>query len=470
MAKIETSGILGSSLDNFLVFSNTSFERPYVRFMIGASSNLTGELTIRDSLDGDGYSKAIKYSPTENITESSFRMVGDQYQDLLSLFECLRKIDLFFDMRIENSSGGVAITALIDSSTRYSIYDNSGRLIISGNYAGYVPREPNKFVLLLQEGDGSQIVLEKYTYGSEVGFNVTSPFEHLSFKHPMTLSMTAYRVDDNNIVAEYIANNRVIVLPTTLSKFSDVELTDYLYRFSGLKVDFLTNLKTRSYNYGERTALSVLSEKPIYGLSKRYYTVSGRYLGAESSILYTETVSNRTDFYFTLALDDIELSTGRQVGYVLVAAIGADGEVTNPIRYDVEAKCNQNNEIFFINELGGVDSFNFLGERVFESKISDMTTHFTNPVRPWGRTRVIEMVTQKKDDEKHILKTVILDSSTAKWLSELGRSKYAFVMRDSGYSLFEMVIVDDLDVTVSDRENSFEVEMEYRMSDKGLSN
>lgn len=471
MAYIELdSGVLGSSLDNFLVFKNNSGERPYVTFYVNDSGNPVGQITIKDALDDDGYNKVIKYSPSETISDSSFKTIpGDKTATTFSFLECLRKNQLFFDIKLiqDIPNVGIVIRANIDSSTKYSIIGGS-YFTVGGNYSSYVPSEPNKFVLLENTGD-EQITLEKYAYSDTVSFNVTAPFEHLSFKDPFEMKLLGYRIENNSAYTETINNHNITVFPTTLNKFSNVRLIDFFTYQPENKADFLTNNMRRDYNYGEVVGLSVMTSLPSLTLSKKYYTVSGRYLGEDSNVLYTESYKYRLDFYFSLDLEGVEASTNKQVGYVLVEAMNGSDSLTNAIRYDIVPKCNQNNEIFFVNEVGGIDSFNFLGERVYNSSIDDQTTYFRNPTGKWGKIKEIEIVGQKKNKVEHTLTTTIINSETARWLNEMNKSKYAFLFVNDNPTKFQKIIITDLDIEISDRENTFEVEMTYQDSDNNIS-
>lgn len=467
MAKIEVNKFLASSKDNFLVFSNSNYEKPYVTFYFKSGKDPNGSITIKDALDDDGYSKTITYSPDNSISDSSFRCVSDREQNTFALLECLRKNIIFYDISLITNipNVGIVIKAYIDSSTKYSI--TGGEILtIGGTFSSFIPKPPNKYTLLINSGD-DQIVLEKHTMAEDVSFNVTAPFEHLNFKYPLNLKMLAYHVDNNAIVVDTIENNNVTVLPTTLSKFSDVELGDYYYSYSGQKVNFLTNNFHRYYNYGEICALSVLSDKSGISLKKKYYTISGKYLGEDITLAFKESTWMRNDFYFDLDIDTIEMKTNKKVGYVEVVARYYSEEITNPIRYDVVPKCNKNNEIFFVNELGGIDSFNFLGERGYKSQIDDQITYFKNPTRRYTTTKELELVAQKKNKVTHTLKSTILDTETSIWLNELLKSKYAFLFNNNG-TRFERIVVTDMTIDLSDRENTFEIELSYQDGDQNI--
>ena len=469
MAFVEVqNSVVGSSVDNFLIFQNTSSDRPYVTFYFNNQGNPVGHIIVRDALDDDGFYKEIKYSPSEIISDSSFKTFpGNKEASTFSLLECLKKNQIFFDVTLKSGIPNVGILVMvgIDSSTRYSIVAGD-YMTVGGTYSSYVPKLPNKFVVLENTSDG-QIALEKYAYGSEVSFNVTSPFEHLTFKDPFKVSLLGYKIDDNNVVPEVINNNLLTVLPTTLSKFQEVNLDNYNYQGGGNKVNFLTNNFERSYNYGEIAALSILSPLPGIIIKKKYYTPSGVYLNfTDQNSLRHDALEGRHDFYFTCDLNACESITNRQVGYVEVIGYYNNQEITNPVRYKVEPKCNSNNVIFFMNEIGGVDSFNFLGEREYSSSIDDQTTYFRNPIRKQVTLKEIEIVGQKKNKIEHTLTTTIIDTRTAKWLNELKKSKYHFLF---DARTIQKIIVTDFNIELTDRDNTFELQLTYQDSDNNLS-
>ena len=467
MAKIEVTKFVGSSQDNFLVFSNSNYEKPYVTFYFNNGHSPSGTIIIKDALDDDGYSKTISYSPVETISDSSFRCTANSEENTFAFLECLRKNVIFYDITLitDIPNVGIVIKAYIDSSTKYSITGDE-KLTIGGTFSSFIPKPPNKYTLLINSGN-DQITLEKHTMAEEVSFNVTAPFEHLTFKDPLNVKMIAYHIDNSAIVLDNITNSSITVLPTTLSKFRNVNLGNYYYNYSGQKVDFLTNNFRRSYNYGEACALSVLTDRNDLRLVKKYYTVSGKYLGTDSKVTYKEHPYMRHDFYFYLDLDGIESTTNKQVGYAEVVAVYNNEEITNPVRYDVVPKCNENNEILFVNELGGIDSFNFLGEKTYKSQVDDQVTYFKNPTRYYGITKELELVAQKKNKVTHTLKTSILDADTARWLNELARSKYVFLFYTEG-TMFERVVVTDMTIDLSDRENTFEIELSYQNGDTNI--
>ena len=457
MAKQEVNTYLGSSQNNFLVFDNDNFEKPFVTFYFRSGENPVGLIKISDALDEDGYSKTIRYSPSETITDTSFKCVSDRTLNIFSFLECLKKNPIFYDITLISDipNVGILIKAYIDSSTRYNISAGS-ILVVGGTYSSWVPREPNKFILL-ENTSSNQVFLEKYTMAEDVSFNVTAPYEHLSFKDPISVKLMAYHLSDNAVVTDNIANNNVKVFPTTLSKFDDTNLGDYLDN------GFLTHNLNRSYNYGELCGLSVMTNgSPT--LTKKYYTNGGLHLMSDTNYLYKEDNESRVDFYFKLDLETAESVTNKQVGYVEVSC--GSGK---PIIYTVEAKCNQNNEIFFVNEIGGIDSFNFLGEREFEGKIKNQSTYMMNPTRKFDKVKEIECIGQQIDEIKHTLTSSIIDSDTALWLNEMKKTKYPFKFVNGIPTKFERIVITEMNISVTDRDNVFEVQMTYQDGDNNIS-
>ena len=74
---------------------------------------------------------------------------------------------------------------------------------------------------------------------------------------------------------------------------------------------------------------------------------------------------------------------------------------------------------------------------------------------------------QKKNKVRHTLKSTILDTETSIWLNELSKSKYAFLFSTNG-ARFERIVVTDMTIDLSDRENTFEIELTYQNGDNNI--
>lgn len=472
MAQLETNTIVASSLDNFVVFSNDTFTKPYVVFSIG-QPNGHFQIKIEDANNKDGYKKVLTGEENGTITNSTFNTTGDQIQMALSLMECLKLNSIFNNVQLDiDREGSISIFANIESSTQYkiSIWPSSDKSVsFSGTYFNYGARKPNKFVLMENAGDLGNITMQKYSTAGDVSFNVTSPFTHMARKTPIRVNLMAYKVANNVSTLEPITNNTIYVLPTTLSKFQSVNYADYMmYNALNNKVKFLTNLNNRHYNYGEKVGLSLLTDSNNAGVIKKYYTNSGQFLESDTDIELVERNDMRTDFYLSFDLDGVEKRNSIQVGFVDVIGMNGGVEVTEPVRYNVIPKCNENHEVFFVNEIGGIDSFNFLGEYIYDSKINSLTTYMINPTRPFEDTLELEYNQHKRNEVTKTLTTTIINGDTAKWLNELSKSKYTFKYLGPDNPKFKMLIVDTMNIQVSDRNSTFEITLEYHDADNAV--
>lgn len=470
MAKIETNTIIASSLDNFLVFENENFTvLPYV--LVGASSSNVGKnitLTFEDADDADAAKIVLEGKPNTNITSRTFNTSGSVTQLLFSLMECLKMNSIVYDIYPATAN---SLRMGLDSSRKWKI---TSSLTIGGNYSSFDPEALNKWVVMINgniDNETSQFSLEKYNNNQEVSFNISAPFNYITSKYPFQINLAAYGVRGGTITMQTITNNKILILPTTLDKF---ETVDYLSYFSdasdGEKKNFLTRNFVRNYNYGEYIGLSLLTNRELRNINlvKKYYTNSGMYLTSKTSCVLMEKNYSRIDFYDTFDLDAIENQFNHQVGYVDVVAVQGAVEITNSIRYYVEPKCDKNDTLFFINAIGGLDSYNFTGEHKFASSINERTTYMKNPQRPFGNTYELEHTKQVEMESMYTSITSMINERMANWLTELQRSKYVFKYYPEEEVKYKMVLIDDMSIELSDNEKYYEIECKYRFADTGI--
>lgn len=454
------ANILASSLDNFIVLNNShSTEQPYVTFTVASPSDVI--ITIKDANNDDGYYKEISGNSTSVISQNSFKTSG---VIALGLMECLKLNSIFYDISLEAAN---TVKAYIDTSIKYNIRLTKGSgITIGGTYSSYNPTSANKMVLMLQgkiDENTTNISLEKYNNSQTVSFNITSPFERAQTRVPITMKVTAYQVYDNVASMVTAPYSEITVLPTTLTKFQKVDYSNY---YGSGKKHFLTNNESRNYNYGEYYGLSILSDSnPTF--KKNYYTNSGVFLETQTNIEYTEHNGIRHDIYDKLDLDNIEARYNHQVGYVELYAI-INGVESYPIRFNVMPKCDGNNTLFFLNELGGIDSFNFTNTKTTERSIDDLSTYFINPIRSFSDKYELQSVKQKKSEVTTTLSTHQVDKETAMWLGELNKSKYVFEYLGTTNPKYKIIVVDKFDIEYNTSEDEFELELEYHDGDNDV--
>lgn len=451
--------ILASSLDNYIRLNNAyQTDNPYVTFTVNAATLGDMTLSIADADNDDGYKKEIHGYANAPLTSSSFNTSSGVM--ILNLLECLKKNPIFYSLSLQSSN---TLKAYIDSSIRYEIKSTSSNLLIGGTYQSYKAQSPNKMVVMLQNAENN-ITLEKYNNDSVISFNVTSPFEYTSFKLPIQFNMTAYQVYDSKTSMVTVPFSEMTILPTTLKKFQSV---DYSQFYDTEKPHFLTNNEKRQYNYGETIGLSILCDNtPTF--KKNFYTQSGMFLETQTTVQYTEQNGIRCDVYDTFDLISVENRYAHQVGYIDFIAV-INGNDSYAVRYHVKPTCRSNQEIFFINELGGIDSFNFTNARNDEYSIDSQSTYFINPINGYGDTYEMQYVKQKTAQHTITLVSNYIDSNTAKWLNELVKSKYTYLYLGTDNPKYKIIVVDSLDINTTTTDDIFQVELEYHISDDEMS-
>ena len=457
--------ILASSLDNLIMINTSSpIVLPFVTFTIG--NNFSGDvnITIRNADDVSGFYKVIQGTSGGNTTSNTFNTSG---KVLYGLLECLKLNNIFFNIIVESAN---TIKAQIDSSIRYSIVCDNDGIQIGGNYSSYSPSMPNKTVLMMQGllDNVTNISMEKYHNDSIVSFNLTSPFQKTTFKNPLSFNLIGYEVVEGTPRDITVPYNSVTVMPTTLHKFQGVNYNKYYYTGT-TKVDFLTTQTSRYYNYNEWVGLSVLSDVAVM-LKKDYYTNSGVFLETELTTQYVEKNGIRYDIYDNFDLNDVEATHDKQVGYILVYGVKADTkeEITNPIRFDIMPHCEGNNEIFFLNEIGGIDSFNFTNEKIISRSINDTKTYNITHTRPYVEKYEHEYVQTKVNKISTTLTTNQVNSGIAEWLNQLVKSKYVFKFLGLINPRYMMIVVDKFDIETSTNNEEFELELVYHSADNEI--
>lgn len=455
--------ILASSLDNFILFNTPTSVLPYVTFSVGSVSPDI-EIVIKEADNDYGFSRTIKGTRGGETTSMSFNTSG---LVLYNLYECLKLNGMLYNITISGNS----IKCLLDTSLKYDISVTSGSGIsIGGTFMSYSPKLPNKTCLILQDSLGANSInMEKYHNASTISFNLTSPFQRTQFKNPLEYTLIGYTVRDGASSSIAIPYDSITVMPTTLTKFQDVNYDEYLYKGSG-KVKFLTTQTNRYYNYGEWVGLSLLSDVdlPSLSLKKCFYTNSGVFLTEEWTTQYVEKNGKRYDIYDNFELSDVEYKFDKQVGYVLVYATPSSGSgtyITDPIRFDIMPHCNENNEIFFLNEIGGIDSFNFTNTKTVNMGIDDNVTYTRTHTRSFTTVYDDEYVLNKVNKVTTTLSTHQVDLGIAEWLNQLVKSKYTFKFLGMSNPKYKMIVVDKFDVQTNTADAEFELSLEYHDAD-----
>ena len=474
MAKKETQPVILSSVDNYVIFDNTQYQNPpYVDFTIGtrAGAAPTVIITISDGTDED---IVLTGSGTASVTQSTFCTSGSGQMVMLSLFQCLRKnTSLFYDVLLYMGANGNVIRAGIERSKQYTITSSDTDIVsVSGTYSTWSPYDC-EHQLYINSSDGA-VVLEKKLNVQDISFNITSPFRHLS-KTPLRINMIGMYNHGRYTETMPLNNNLVYILPATANRFYEFNYTDYYIESSGYdKKDFLTTNFSRKYNYNEAYCLSALIN-PSRSLNhiklvKKYYTNSGMFLTSDEGQIYREKNSIRVDFYDVADLFSVEAEYNHQVGYFTVEAYDGDSAITNPVRFTVDAKCEDNDVIMFVNAIGGLDSFNFNSYKTHNTSVKERITYNKTLNDYYGDTKEYERVWGSQIDDTYTVGSRNLDSDTVNWLGEMQRSRYTFKFEYNNAPEYTIVIIDDMELTAGDSMSLSDVEMTYHYSDASSEN
>ncbi len=458
------ANILASSLINKIGIANAyTSEKPYVVFNVASPSNVT--ITIQNADNEDGYKKVISGSPSASLSSSSFRT---QYGSVaLNLLECLKmNTSVFYNITLATAN---SVKAYIDTSIKYSITVSGSGVSVGGTYSAYNVTPSPKVVVMLNAsigGENVNIPMEKFSDDRMVYFDTTAPFNRMTFFKPISVNVAAYTMYNSisNVVS--VPYSSYVVLPTTLKEFDSVNYSNY-YNNSNAKKYFLTTNQERYYNYGERYGLSFLSDYAVT-LKKNFYTNGGVFLESQTTCDLIERNGLRTDFYDVVDLDTIEARHNKQVGYFNVIAMYNGSEMSHPIKFNVMPKCEENNEIFFLNELGGVDSFNFIDQTEVRTSISSTNTYYKNPLVTITDTRQIEGVAYKQTNKQYTATRNSIDRATVQWLEQLGKSKWVYRWTSKVNPKFEVIVLDRCDMTSNTQDAEFNVQVIYHNTNDKL--
>lgn len=446
--------ILYTSIDNFLQIPNPD---PYMQSYVYVTFNpglagSKGSIIIEDKNSGEAYRKTVQFYPGADNTSNSFNSDGFL---MYNIMEFMRKTSIFFNVRILSST---VICADIDSSREYTFTVKDSD-IVSFAYFGK-KYDDNKMIVSVTSDQTGTVTLEKVSSDTVFTFNLSAIFDRTNQKYPIEASVIAF--NKNGLVA--LPYDKFLVMPSTCGKFTKKAILTDMYHNTSSRSHFLTALEDRVYNYGERIALSFLSDSPVT-LKKAFYTNTGRHLESTTSNERTERHSLRTDFYDKLEVEQVEARHAVQVGYVDVYAMQGGTEASYPVRYNIIPRCGNNNEIFFLNRYGGVDSFNFTNGVTIKYSAQDEMTAIKTRVQNPTTENEIRFVNDKTLETEYTLKTHLIPMTQADLLSDLAGSKWCFLIDPEGNPRYTTIILNKPSFTFTSKDDEGEFEVTYTLSD-----
>lgn len=463
---------IASSKPHYITVQGRQLKRPTITFQRAHTAWSIADMEFEVWLDGEAVQQ-IRGKKNGATTAKSFRLQEDVSGTLISLAECLRLNDIFTNVRTvlsEDGSEVEKVTADMDLENHYILYNQGRNQAIS--FIQTHNTNKTRATTLTYNTDETTFQQSKVSLGGDVKFDIASPWSNTTFKYPKAVTIDCRTEENGKYALQAIGETEYTILPTTLSLYEKCEYTEYYaYELGGERKEWLTRNFTRAYNYGEEIVISHLSSIP-FKVKANYYTNSGVYLYTKEPSNYVDATGKaRMDYYINLDVEDIETLTSRRVGYVEVSLWDYNGnEITNtPMRYEVRPRCEANIEVFFVNAIGGIDSFNAWSKFGEQTSISDLKTYNVNQMLDdrdfeGNTTAQYETVHTKKNQNKYTLTTNKMKRSDVEWLRELQKSKWTFIRLsdwDKENTTYQMVIVDDMTVSTDSNTDDYSVSVTF---------
>lgn len=473
---------LASSKPNLIRLYNDQYgQSPYIEISLNGTPSDT---TVTAKAMADEFELVITGSMDGKVTATSFNTRNDSNNNpILSLAEALKKnVALFYDVTVTKTNNVWKVKAYYDSSMNYTFSVGSG-LSISGDYMGrYIPIV--KYILNYKVNDGeSQFDAEKHTNQESLTYNISNPFANTMGKFPVKFNLSGYKtystssgIDRTMPLGDFAED--YIVMPTTCGQFYDLDYSKYfISRNTNKKGYFLTTATEREIGYDEYVAMSVICDDTVnLKMRAMYYTPSGQFISSfteadlkQKGGYISETVNGRTDIYFNPCISEIETISGKVVGYCEIVVMNGTNEVSNRMRLRVNGRCKKLNTLYFINKIGGVDWYSFMGSVENEVSIDDNETYTSNYIAPYTHMTKHKTNVRYKTMEKMVtLNSDKISNAEALWLEELASSKYVFIRTNDKTYPFTEVVVDSCDIDTDSNEKYAEVSVTYYVGDKDI--
>lgn len=253
--------------------------------------------------------------------------------------------------------------------------------------------------------------------------------------------------------------SEILYALTGFGSLEDVrEMLPYAYTAAPVKT--LTEKPETPYILGQREYITFLLGAPLVGktigILQRAYNGAGAYLGGQT---IATTATSSLHGVNSCAFDFNDLLAAYPSAVSLTATLVMGGAaISEPQEYSVRPDClHVQNEFYFLNRLGGWDTFNFDGATVEESRPVSET--FNRTVTPDYNTALGVEATYLADVE--IVKTVQgapVSWDVAEWLKQLIASKVIIDMEG------RRVLIEDFTLRASAGEMATPL-IKYRLSE-----
>lgn len=388
------------------------------------------------------------------------------------------KYMLHFDKEQNANNKVVQVSPLSPSSTNQDSIDNgSGKASIELEVYTHTGSQlgENKFP---ENSMGTYMTtLRKSYHGTPLWFDLNALMANRSsYKDDF---LTANGWCDAGTVTDY----RLVARRYKEGNREPFYLSDVLYCITGYNRNLeTTNMEQYVYNAQHKNIVKPLTKQPtlphVQGQTQYFNFIladSNRQTNHQIGItyrIYTQTKKFIAEYKTSpqgkkmfvvnsLKLDmDHYIEQHPKAGYIEVYLTIAGISKSEPLSFKIQPSyLHKVNDFAFLNSLGGWNSFNFGGDTKNDFR-SSSDTIFKTQTPDYNLSSQLEAVNNKDIKEHFTVKTTPIDRITLEWLKEMSASIAVYELSSKRY-----IIVDELQIRPSSKDELFEVEMKYKYTD-----
>lgn len=237
-----------------------------------------------------------------------------------------------------------------------------------------------------------------------------------------------------------------------------IQLDDYAYKVAPIKL--LTQRPVLPYIQGQREYITFLLGAPLTGkqvsILLRAYDGAGNFL---ASLQVGSVNTSQLNGVNCCAFNFDELMAENPTAVKLTAALTVRGAlISNVVEYSVRPEClHKSKPFYFINRLGGWETFNFDGSTVEEVKPENAS--YSRTVTPeYDKAHGVEGLYYADIGSTYTVQGAPVSYEVAEWLKQMAAAKV--VLDEEG----RRVIVEDVTLRLSEGQTTIPV-IKYRLSE-----
>lgn len=320
--------------------------------------------------------------------------------------------------------------------------------------------------LILSSSKFNTVLRKTYLQGKdeEVTFNTRNLLSNMNLTKNLISKpiITSQLIVESNVGSEVILDTQelgsIIWLPNNPNELYNFDYSDYYVENGDREQKFLTLSPKTKYKKGGIFGFSFLTtttnpssyklkiskknwNKNFLGSS--VYTYSQLSLGIDG-VGFADFDSNRLDFYISLPDSDVR--------FMDVEVYNGSKKVSETKTIELYNSCNNFDTIFFLNKIGGIDSFERFSGIERTKEISDNQTYY-------GNYKGVRNTAYKVSSYSTTYKTELMNNEECEWLFDLGQSYYTFFtnMTTKTFTPFIITKIQDFTYSTGDSGKIFKI-------------